>query len=93
MWTLISRINVKRTRGRLGRVVVTGAIVIGTATEVAMALLPKPVAAAAVPVPMLVPVHAMAPVHFDGAAVTVVETAPAGELPAMASAGSAMVSL
>lgn len=81
MWTLISRINMKRTRVRLGRVVVAAAVVVGAATEVAVALLPKPVASAA------------GPVLLDTAAVNVVETAPAEDLPALASAGRAMVSL
>ena len=83
MWTLISRINTRRARGRVSRVVLTTAIVIATATEVAMGLLPKPAAATAGAVL----------VELDPAVVGAVEMAPAEELPALASAGRALVAL
>ena len=42
MWTLISRINLAATRRRVARRVVATAVVLGSGTQMAMALLPHP---------------------------------------------------
>jgi hypothetical protein len=47
MWMFISRINLRTTRQILTRFVVTAAVVVGTGTQVAMALLPNPVSSGA----------------------------------------------
>ncbi len=45
MWILISRINLSTTRRRLGRRVAAAAVVVGTVTQTALALLPSPACA------------------------------------------------
>jgi hypothetical protein len=44
MWTLISSVNLRAARQRLTRAVVTTAVVLGTATHIAMVLLPASLA-------------------------------------------------
>ena len=46
MWTLISSINFRATKRRVARPVVTATVVLGTLTQVALALLPQPAVAA-----------------------------------------------
>ena len=46
MWTLISSINFRVTRRRVARPVVTATVVLGTLTQIALALLPQPATAA-----------------------------------------------
>ena len=48
MWTLISSIDLKRTRRQAGRVAVTTLIVVATATDAALGLFAKSAQAAAV---------------------------------------------
>jgi hypothetical protein len=47
MWSLVSRINLKGTRRRVGRRVVAAAVVLGTGVQMAMVVLPNPAAASA----------------------------------------------
>lgn len=45
MWTLLRKINLAPTRRRLARPLVVAAFLVGTGTQVAFALLPRPSAA------------------------------------------------
>ena len=42
MWTLISTVNFRATRRRVSRVLVGAVVVVGTITQVAVAIMPNP---------------------------------------------------